>query len=543
MNTLISKRQYNRITIWTAIFLLLFAFIQIIAQYHFFYMEQWQTFYYESSFIKNVLLQPGGLAFLSADFLVQFFCLPYCGALLLSLLLLVTAYYLSRIIDYIIPHSHLTYLSLLPILSLLFLQITNNKYNMAGSVAFMFMVVALYYYTIKKSLKVRIFYSVITSIVLFVTVGPVATLFAVCVLLHGLIADIRHSYYYILSILFVFIMASISVCLGFAGDYKNLFLLDYYFYQSDDAPSFAYQSWILMALLYMTCLLLRKVDHLQLTRTKIFQTLQILLIIVFGYFNYKSVYVPKEETFMRFTYYLRMRQWDNIKKLSENMDMSNYLFQVCHNIALAEKGELAEHLLDYPQEGLASIYLSDNITSPDVAMLVSDEYFSMGCIAMSQHWAFEANESMGDVSPYCFQRLAQTNLIFGAYKVADKYLSILDNTLFYNSWADSQRKFLYHDKAIEQDPFLDSKRKCIFPENCFGGQYGIDYDLQRIIDHNPDYKPAIQYLGSMYILINDMDKFDALIRRYYKTKALPTLPKSFRLIVDKYHINLKDSIH
>ena len=103
---------------------------------------------------------------------------------------------------------------------------------------------------------------------------------------------------------------------------------------------------------------------------------------------------------MRFTYYLRMRQWDNIKKLNENMDMSNYLFQVCHNIALAEKGELAEHLLDYPQEGLASIYLSDNITSPDVAMLVSDEYFSMGCIAMSQHWAFEANESMGDVSPY-----------------------------------------------------------------------------------------------------------------------------------------------
>lgn len=246
---------------------------------------------------------------------------------------------------------------------------------------------------------------------------------------------------------------------------------------------------------------------------------------------------------MRFTYYLRMRQWDNIKKLSENMDMSNYLFQVCHNIALAEKGELAEHLLDYPQEGLASIYLSDNITSPDVAMLVSDEYFSMGCIAMSQHWAFEANESMGDVSPYCFQRLAQTNLIFGAYKVADKYLSILDNTLFYNSWADSQRKFLYHDKAIEQDPFLSSKRKCIFPENCFGGQYGIDYDLQRIIDHNPDYKPAIQYLGSMYILIDDMDKFDALIRRYYKTKALPTLPKSFRLIVDKYHINLNDSIH
>src|SRR5574344_1253293 len=111
MNTLISKRQYNRITIWTAIFLLLFAFIQIIAQYHLFYMEQWQTFYYESSFIKNVLLQPGGFAFLSADFLVQFFCLPY--------------------------------LSLLPVLSLLFLQITNNKYNIAESVAFMFMVVAL----------------------------------------------------------------------------------------------------------------------------------------------------------------------------------------------------------------------------------------------------------------------------------------------------------------------------------------------------------------------------------------------------------------
>jgi hypothetical protein len=60
------------------------------------------------------------------------------------------------------------------------------------------------------------------------------------------------------------------------------------------------------------------------------------------------------------------------------------------------------------------------------------------------------------------------------------------------------------------------------------------------MDYNPGHKATIQYLGSMYILINDIDKFNSMIKRYYGTKALPSLPKSFKLVVDKYSLHEKD---
>ncbi len=540
MKTLLLAKRYNRIITWSVVFMLLFVFLQIMAQYHFFYMEQWQTFFYESSFIKGVLLQPGGFAFLSADFLIQFFCIPYCGALLLALVLLIIAFFTGKIIDNIIPNLHISYLGIIPTISLLFIQITNVNYHMAGTIAFMFMILALYYYTRIKSLKAQIVYCIILSVALFILAGPIATLFSINVLLFGLFRTTRRSYYFILPILLVCMMAQISAHLGFSGDYINFILQDYYFNQSGNAPSFAYQSWIILIIIFTICLLFRNNKSLNSKTFKTIQILQIILIFVFGCSTYKLVYRPKDETFKQFTYYLRMHKWDNIIQLSNNVEMSNYLYQICLNMALAEKGELAEHLLDYQQGGLASIYLSDQISSPNVAMIVSDEYLSMGCIAMSQRWAFEANESMDNNSAYAFERLAQTNIIFEAYKVADKYLSILDNTLFYKNWAESQRKFLYNDKAVEKDSFLGLKRKCIFPENCFGGQYGIDNDLKHIIDYNPGHKATIQYLGSMYILINDIDKFNSMIKRYYGTKALPSLPKSFKLVVDKYSLHKKD---
>lgn len=540
MNTLLLAKRYSRIITWCIIFLLLFVSLQTMAQYHFFYMEQWQTFFYESSFIKSVLLQPGGFAFLSADFLIQFFCIPYCGALLLSSVLLIIAIFIGKVIDNIVPNLHITYLGVIPAISLLFLQIGNVNYHMAGTVAFMFMIVALYYYTLINSLKAKIVYCTTLSVLLFILAGPVASLFSVCILIFSLFLTTRRSYYFLLPILIVYIMSHISANLGLAGNYSNFILQDYYFFHSESAPSFAYQSWIVLMVIFTVCLLLRNNDKMNLRVSKLIQISQILLILVFCYSTYKIVYRPKDETYKQFTYYLRMHEWDNIIRLSNKVQMSNYLYQICLNIALAEKGELAEHLLDYPQGGLASIYLSDEITNPTVAMIVSDEYLSMGCIAMSQRWAFEANESMDNNSAYAFERLVQTNLIFGAYKVADKYISILDNTLFYKNWAESQRKFLYNDNAINKDYFLRLKRKCIFPENCFGGQYGIDYDLKHIIDHNPAHKATIQYLGSMYILNNDIDKFNSMIKRYSGTKALPSLPKSFKLVVDKYSLNKKE---
>ena len=209
------------------------------------------------------------------------------------------------------------------------------------------------------------------------------------------------------------------------------------------------------------------------------------------------------------------------------MDMNNYLYQNCQNVALAEEGKLAECLFNYPQQGLQSIYLTwDN--TPYVSVLLSDVYFSMGHIAMSQRMAFESNVSGNNYNPRMLKRLVQTNIIYGAYQVAEKYIAVLEKTKYYSKWAHSQRSFLGNDRAVESDPLLGAKRRCLFPENCLSGKNGIDSDLKHIIDHNPAHRATIQYLGSMYLLINDIPKFESMVKRYYGTRALPSLPKAYQ---------------
>lgn len=196
--------------------------------------------------------------------------------------------------------------------------------------------------------------------------------------------------------------------------------------------------------------------------------------------------------------------------------MNNLLFQNYHNVALAEQGLLADQLFMQPCIDIQTIYVPGNKT-PYLSALLSDIYFSMGHIAFSQRYAFEANEGMGNFSPRMLQRLVQTSLIYGHYGTAKKYLDILESTLFYKDWATAHRRFLWNDPAVETDSILGSKRKCLFPDNRFSGIKGLDDDLKQIVLKNPMHKTTIQYLGSLYLLSKDIPRFKATLETFYGT--------------------------
>lgn len=99
-------------------------------------------------------------------------------------------------------------------------------------------------------------------------------------------------------------------------------------------------------------------------------------------------------------------------------------FQNYHNVALAEQGLLADQLFMQPCIDIQTIYVPGNKT-PYLSALLSDIYFSMGHIAFSQRYAFEANEGMGNFSPRMLQRLVQTSLIYGHYGTARSILIYL----------------------------------------------------------------------------------------------------------------------
>lgn len=116
------------------------------------------------------------------------------------------------------------------------------------------------------------------------------------------------------------------------------------------------------------------------------------------------------------------------------------------------------------QEMLMRMQLDKQVLNTEVAaFILSDIYLQMGffpqqqlCfVNLSQRAAFEAMEAIPNYgkSGRSLQRLVETNIITGNYEVAQKYLDILDETLFYRKWAKKMRPLAENPLHIQEYPF------------------------------------------------------------------------------------------
>ncbi len=238
----------------------------------------------------------------------------------------------------------------------------------------------------------------------------------------------------------------------------------------------------------------------------------------------------QDELFMLLSNHVREERWDEVVTECEaHSPINNLLHQNCLHIALAEQGTLGDRLLEQPVMNIASIYVNV-ISSPQVAALLSDVYYSMGHIAQAQRYAFEANEKMNNLSPRLLQRLIQTNIIYGQYKVARKYIRVLSKSLYYKDWC-ARYASLLSDSAVEADAQLSMKRKCLIDDNRFSGLHGLDDDLLHVARATRGTKQCsttLQLLGALYILADYQEQFVAMIDEFGGSDDMPApLPKCF----------------
>lgn len=191
-------------------------------------------------------------------------------------------------------------------------------------------------------------------------------------------------------------------------------------------------------------------------------------------------------------------EWEKIIAQSLGQRLDNALELNLRNMALAETDQLTNRLKEQPYQDIKSLVVLE-IGSPYISAMLSDIYWTMGEISMSQMYAFETNEKIGNLSPRLLKRLVLTNIVFGHYKVAEKYLNWLDKTLYHREWAQHYRTLL-SDEAVEADPTLSVKRRCIPRQNCFPSLQSVRYDLQLIVDENPAHKPSKQYLEAINMI-------------------------------------------
>ena len=190
--------------------------------------------------------------------------------------------------------------------------------------------------------------------------------------------------------------------------------------------------------------------------------------------------------------------WIGIEQYAERYPAKNYIERNLHCMAYAERGSLAARFKKSPRRNVQELFVLD-IPNPYVAALLSDVYWTMGEISMSQMYAFEANEKLGNHSSHMLHRLVKTNILYGYYRVAEKYLDILALNPREETFVSRYRGLLT-DEAVEADAELRVKRSCIPVMNGFPSSRSVPYDMRRILEQNPEHRASLQYLEAISLL-------------------------------------------
>lgn len=474
---------------WVFIFVALFAFLQLFFRYHFFYIEQSQLFRFSCNYIADGLATPGGGVSVFSQFLVQFFILPYAGSGIVAALLALAGGLCFAIMKKIAPDSKASFLSLFPVLALLFIHVDFN-YLVSGTVAFDCMLLFLLGCIHINRYKWRLTATLLSACFLFGFAGAVAFLFAVSITVYELLNKTPKGYWSALSCLMGILLGICSVHFSWIGEYRLVFLPDVYYHPNLLPENVIYLSWIGLVLIILVSF---KIKNRKLTGRKRIvgeMIIQVLMLIIFGWWGVSEFRDKNAAQLKQLDYYARTEQWDlTIKECKGSL--SNFLFMCRLNVALAEKGELANQMFQFDQRGARGVIVPWN-RSESISCLLSDIFFTCGNMARAQEMAFEACESaLGGGNPRMLKRLVQTNLIYGAYPVAEKYIRILEQTFGYRDWARTQKKFLFNDERVEKDPLLGRKRRGLPVENNLSQLDGLHVDLKRFAEANPADKTSI----------------------------------------------------
>jgi hypothetical protein len=285
-----------------------------------------------------------------------------------------------------------------------------------------------------------------------------------------------------------------------------------------------YYAWYALPLIFLFSWLIRKVPHLSSSKENLMVALQILPFFILLFFLNKQdqrIILKCEEQ----DFYLKNCQWDKIIETFPNEKNNFQLINVL-NLALAKKGLLGDNLFSYNQHGAKTVLTDWDNTVPQ-AIALCDIYYHIGDMAVSQKLAFEGMvSSLNNGNVRLLRRLIETNLIFGKYPVAEKYIALLNRTLMYKEAAEDYSRFLYNDAAIEQDSILGEKRRSLVKNDVYAVSSNVLENLEQLALNNPKNDLPMQYLLALCLTNKDLKKFRFMLEEYAKTPVLPRLSKS-----------------
>lgn len=514
---------------WILFFVLITAYLQSFLSYNFFYQEQFSLFRFSQEYFIDSWSHIGGGAAYLAAFAIQFFKIPYVGPLLVGLLVTAMSVLLYGMWKRSASELPFPLLYLLPGICSVWACVDFN-YHLDGLLSLLIGVACLNGYVRINSFVWRCAYGAVMAWAGYYVAGPhLLWMVPAVVLLEIFYWRNRFKWWSLLLLPWGFSLPFILYETGIGGEWRLLVSPDAYYHALLPSQKVNYLPAIFVILNVLAiCLLHKNRKVLSGWKRWTFAGVQLLVLACIFHQGVSHYNAPKNYEIKVLDYYSRTGQWQQILDYPDLRAGQNALHACYQNLALSHLGKLGDELFRYPQCGRLGIVVSWN-KSVNASMLLSDVYYQMGNIALAQEMAFEGMiASEHAVNPRLLLRLVQTNLIYGNYRVAEKYISLLEETWGYAEAAGSYRRFLDHPERVAQDPDLGSRQACIAHTSGLTNPQKAALDQFQIVCSNPDYQPAFQYYGAICLLCKDLKAFEELVVFKKQEAAVFSLPRAFQ---------------
>ena len=486
--------------------LAVFLFFGYAYKFHLHYQEQLQMFLFTSDYFSDLIGHPGGLVDYLSTFFVQFYYVAWLGALIIALLLVLLQQQVFKLSN--LSRKGSTFWPLTYIPSILFGGLLcDENFLLAGLLAANITLAAVQLYSIIKKPLIRLSFGIIAIPLLFWAVGGIFWIFPLlCIVLEWRHFKQFSLVQWIISIVGAILLTVLSfeITIQFQQfPISRLWCGMCY----NRYPVVAYYPFLVI----WACLLLIPLvisflpAELKKALKIIVLSSQILILLIFAKILIGKTANWAKEKIMAYDYYVRMEQWVKVISLANHQDPDSPLSVACLNLALSKSGNMGDCMFRYFQngtEGLLPTFQRD-FTMPFIA---GEVYYHLGLLNTSMRYAFEAMEAIPDYkkSSRAIKRMAEVNLLNGEYKVASKYLHLLQHTFFYREWETETLKCIDDPALIEKNPEWATLKKFRITKDFLFSEQEKDQMLGMLVTHYTANKMAYEYLMAYTLLNKDL---------------------------------------
>ena len=423
------KNNLHRVIV-PAVCVCIAAGVHLTQEFRFYNIESNDLFLYDLKDIWTRIQMTGGLASMLASFLTQFMRIPFAGAVIVTGLYMLVAYLAYKVLSRIHESGLMGGLAFLPAV-FLFLCMENDYYRFQGHVAFVLMLSALCLYVHICRVKLRYLSGLLMIPVLYHAAGSVAMVFAVSAMLFEILKGGLRSIAAVAYPALYAAVAAVYVECSLVNGWEHA-VTPYMYYDWPSTYFFPIYAWAMLPAMILAAYLVSRLN----VKASLVLPLAVsglaLSFLIAGNL-YSQVHSRSYYRLLQEQYWAETGDWDRIISTA---DRRQPVFLVSYlNLALANKGTLVQNFMHYNQQDLSSLmYPTPNLKTGFT--MQSTVYQAWDYHAAARQAAFDVNVvTSGNRNPRQLQVLITANAALGADDVAEKYISVLEKTLFYRDEA------------------------------------------------------------------------------------------------------------